>query len=392
MIGDIMRKIILDKGQSPGDIIVFTGAVRDLKTAHPDYQIQINTCCSAIFENNPHITSLDSFLKDPDVVPVRANLEKIGYSNIEKPIEVFRELTKQRKIIAKLQNDKLWHYYHVDTPVNADGTYSKEGILFSAFQKTESKDFDVERYDVPYDDIHNSGWSGRHFSTAYHLQLEKLLGVPVPQTSLLPDIHLSNEEKGWTSQVEDEFGYRGKFWLICPGHKIDYPLKEWGFDNWQSFVDILRDRVQFVSIGEKVAGHSHAALDGVLDLVGKTDLRQLIRLAYHAQGAVCHVTSVMHLMAAWQKPCVVIAGGREPRRWEMYPNHRYLDTNGCLPCCSYDGCWLSGHIALNEETDKMENKRCKQMVGGSPQCMQMIKPERVAEELMNYYLGGMLKF
>ena len=36
----------------------------------------------------------------------------------------------------------------------------------------------------------------------------------------------------------------------------------------------------------------------VLDLRGKTDLRQLIRLVYHAQGVLCPVTLAMHLAAA----------------------------------------------------------------------------------------------
>lgn len=305
------RKIILDKGQAPGDILVFTGAVRDLKKAHPDFEIDVRSPCMAIFENNPYLTPLDQ--TDPD----------------------------------------------------------------------------VEYYDVGYDDIHNCGWSGRHFSTAYHMQLEKLLGVAVPQTDLSPDVHLSDNEKSWVSQVEDAFDYSGPFWLINPGFKADFPLKNWGYPNWQRVVDLLCDRVQFVQVGELSPGHEHQALEGVIDLRGRTDLRQLIRLSYHAQGSACHVTMLMHLMAAWQKPCVIVAGGREPRRWEMYPNHRYIDTCGCLPCCQYNGCWKSGRI---EETDSgIINKKCVNTAGNLPRCMQLIKPERVADEIMMYYNGGVLK-
>jgi ADP-heptose:LPS heptosyltransferase len=131
--------------------------------------------------------------------------------------------------------------------------------------------------------------------------------------------------------------------------------------------------------------HYHPLLKNVLDLRGKTDLRQLIRLTYHAQGAVCGVTALMHMMSAWHKPCVVVSGGREPRRWEQYPMHRFVDTVGWLPCASDNGCWLSGR-----RQDHGENKSCKRMAGNRPLCMQMIDPEWVANEVTGYFRGGVL--
>ena len=106
----------------------------------------------------------------------------------------------------------------------------------------------------------------------------------------------------------------------------------------------LRGASFFVQVGE--AGHHHPALRGVLDLRGKTDLRQLVRLVHHAQGVLCPVTLHMHLAAAVpvkagmprNRPCVVVAGGREPSQWEAYPHHQYIHTNGALPCCDNGGC------------------------------------------------------
>jgi hypothetical protein len=34
---------------------------------------------------------------------------------------------------------------------------------------------------------------------------------------------------------------------------------------------------------------------------------------------------------------------------------------------------------------------CKNLVDGIPKCMTMIKPERIAEEIMMHYEGGILK-
>lgn len=377
-----MREITLDIGFSPGDIVVFTGAVRDLKKAHPEYSITINTCCPAIFDSNPHIEHQAKKRDLPKVAPHANNLTAIGYDWTEPVDSLFARVGRERRMMCALEGEE-YHYYDA----SADGPGA---LLFTAPMEYEIPTSAPEYYRVKYDDIHNSGWSGRHFSTAFHLELEDKLGVEVPQTSLLPDLHLSDEEKARPNQVEREFGYRGPFWLINSGYKSDYPLKDWGYENYQQLVNLLRDRVQFVQVGELPQGgaltHTHMLLEGVLDLRGKTSLRDMIVLSSQAQGVMCGVTMLMHLAAAWRKPAVVIAGGREPRRWEQYPSHRYLDTNGALPCCSYDGCWLSGRTP----DPSGENKLCVRLAGNRPQCMRLITPERVADELLMYYRGGAL--
>src|SRR6202012_5053490 len=95
--------------------------------------------------------------------------------------------------------------------------------------------------------------------------------------------------------------------------------------------------------------HWHPPLKGVINLVGKTNPRQFVRVIHFASGVVCGVTSGMHLAAAVEtpsgrpknRPCVVIAGGREPMQWEAYPHHQYISTNGALWCCDNGGCWKS---------------------------------------------------
>ena len=77
------------------------------------------------------------------------------------------------------------------------------------------------------------------------------------------------------SQVE-ETGYRGRFWVIMAGGKYDFTAKWWDPARYQQVVDHFRGKLLFVQCGE--AGHWHPKLDGVLNLVGKTDTRQFIRL------------------------------------------------------------------------------------------------------------------
>lgn len=378
-----MRHVILDMGYSPGDMVVFTGALRDLKKAHPEIAISIRTCCPAIYEHNPHIQQEHPQRKLPRVQPHANNLAALGFDWTEPADLLFTKVAKARRINCLLYGEE---YRYLDRDI-AD---PDKALLFTSPGKLEVPEDAPEYHQVKYEDIHKSGWSGRHCSTAFHLDLEERLGVSIPQTSLLPDLHLSDEEKQGPTKVEREHGYRGPFWLINAGYKSDTPLKDWGHDNYQSLVYLLRDRVQFVQVGEMPTSgplaHTHEPLEGALDLRGKTSLRELIVLAYHAAGVVSPVSLLMHLAGAWQKPAVVLAGGREPRRWEAYPHHRYLDTCGALPCCSYNGCWLSGR----NPDPSGENKQCRRMAGGQPLCWQLITPQRAADELLLYYRGGVL--
>jgi len=157
----------------------------------------------------------------------------------------------------------------------------------------------------------------------------------------------------------------------------------------------------------------------VLDLRRKTDVRQLIRLVYHAQGVLCPVTALMHLAAAVpvkpgmpkNRPCVVVAGGREPMQWEAYPHHQYIHTNGALRCCDEGGCWKSRTVPLGDgdEKDKpehlcvdvvMKELRHAGIPGGRkgiekyplPRCMDMITAEEVVRRIELYFTGGALKY
>lgn len=234
---------------------------------------------------------------------------------------------------------------------------------------------------MEYPDIHNSGWSGRPFVTAHTLYLAEKLKIKIPSTSLRPDIHLSQDEKLWPSPVLKEHGFAGRYWIINAGVKNDYTLKF--YHRYQEVIDLMKDRVQFVQVGQ--LEHNHPALEGAIDMRGKTDLRQLFRLSYHAEGAVSPVSLQMVVMAALSKPCVVVAGGREPIRWQMTPDHRFLAVNGAIECAQYDGCWKS---------KKADCVNIVSVDGGDrvPLCMEMIRAQDIVRAIDLYYIGKMLTY
>lgn len=259
----------------------------------------------------------------------------------------------------------------------------------------------VKVIDMHYPLVHRSNTSPFHFIHGYMDYLSRTLGKWITPTDFHGDIHLSLLEKSWMSQVEEIVHVRCPFWIIVAGGKLDFTAKWWIQDRWQQVVDRLKDKILFVQCGEK--HHAHLKLTGVIDLVGKTNARQFIRLMHHASGVICPVTYAMHLAAAApmrstppkNRPCVVIAGGREPAQWEAYPHHRFLSTNGCLTCCDNGGCWKSRTVPFGDGDEK-DNSLCDHLVASGhfpkvQQCMDMISVDDVVRAVESYFIGGVCK-
>lgn len=265
----------------------------------------------------------------------------------------------------------------------------------------DEHDPNVRVLPMEYPLIHQCNTRPYHFIHGYVQFLEMQLDVRIPLTEFKGDIHISDLEKSWMSQVE-ELDHFGSFWIMMAGGKYDFTAKWWNPQWYQRVVDHFRGRIQFVQCGE--ASHWHPPLRGVINLIGKTDTRQFVRLMYHADGVVCPVTFAMHLAAAVEtkpgKPrnraCVVIAGGREPSHWEAYPHHQFLHTNGALPCCDQGGCWKSRCQPVGDG-DSKDHDLCVTPVSVRndlqiAKCMHIISPDDVIRAIERYYEGGSLQY
>ncbi len=191
----------------------------------------------------------------------------------------------------------------------------------------------MEIVEAHYPSVLTCGATGLHFIEGWRKDLGDTLGVPIHAGPLRPDLHLNREEREPTNLfVRDD----RPVWLINAGYKLDISCKAWSFARWQQVVDTLPD-IHWVQVGSME--HEHPRLSGVTQLIGQTDLRQLIVLCSQVDGILCGVTATMHLAAAFQKKCVVVAGAREPRSWEAYPGHTYLSNNEQFDCCEKTWAW-----------------------------------------------------
>ena len=225
----------------------------------------------------------------------------------------------------------------------------------------------------------------RHYVESMHDVLARALGRPVPLTRFAPDLHLTDAEKS-----SPPGGIERPYWLVLAGGKRDLTVKWWPTENYQRVVDHLAGCVHFVQAGAG-GDHHHPPLSGVTNVVGRTSLREFLCLVYHADGVVCPVTCAMHAAAAFDKPCVVIAGGREPPHWEMYPAHQYLHTVGQLPCCRGGGCWRARVVPLGDGDRDRDGNLCERPVehpaGPVAACMNMIEPADVVRAVERYLQG-----
>ncbi len=227
-----------------------------------------------------------------------------------------------------------------------------------------------------------------HYLTSFHRRLSAQLGLKLELLRPFGDLHLSETEKSHVPIVDP-------YWVVVAGGKTSNRAKLWPTRYWQALVDqMVNQGIQIVQIGAQLSGHTHPRLSGVLDLVGQTTLREALAVISNASGVICPVTFAMHAAAAFQKRCIVIAGGREPWWWEAYTNspnghfgtkcepvrvpHHFLHTIGHLSCCEKDGCWKTSisHDHNRNARDCL-NPDHEWPIEPTPKCISQILPQMV---------------
>jgi hypothetical protein len=261
-------------------------------------------------------------------------------------------------------------------------------------------DRDVQVIKLEYPLIHKSNEYPVHFIHSFVRDLEVKLGIRIAYSKFQGFIPMGAEEQHWYSAVHEIRGDDPPFWVINAGHKLDFTAKQWEFVRYQQIVDRFPDTV-FVQIGAAEHCHPKLAGDNLINLVGKTDTRQLIRLIYNSFGVITPVSFAMHLAygvpahpryGRKSRAAIVLSGGREPSHWQFGPNVQFLHTCGMLPCCDNGGCWRSRVVPLGDGDEKDRSLCAFPTETQSGQviakCMAMITADEVCNkiEMFNAFL------
>jgi hypothetical protein len=111
--------------------------------------------------------------------------------------------------------------------------------------------------------------------------------------------------------------------------------KQWFPERFQGVVDHLCRDIEFVQLGSA----ADPELSNVLDLRGKTSIRQSASILHHARAYIGNVGFLMHLARAVECPSVIVYGGREAPWQSGYTGNINL-YNGlpCAPCWRWNLC------------------------------------------------------
>ena len=288
--------------------------------------------------------------------------------------------------------------YDVDFHTNFPAIYEHNPHL----TKLRKQDKGVEHHELCYKrGIQSAGRGNKHhFLTWFYKDFTKRTGIELACLHSKTDLHLSDYEK-MTPPVS------GRYWLVFGGGKSDMYTKHWDYGRYQQVVDRLRPHgLRFAQSGATKKNHTHPPMKDVLNLVGWGYVNHMKWQIAHCEGVIAPITCAMHMAAAFDKPCVVIAGGREEPWWEAYTDewgafgpkaapvrvpHKYLHTLGQLDCCEKKGCWKK-KVTKGQGDDKSvcHMPAIRPGLQTIPECMNMITVDHVVEAVMSYYEEGWL--
>lgn len=309
--------------RAPGDTVILTAFIRDLKLARPDFKLCVHaTGADQLLAYNPNLTP-----GNLDIQPIRAEY--------------------------------------------------RDGI-----------------------DACRLRGEHRHCINEFHRDFFRQTDIQVPLTEPRPDLHLSPKEL-----AERPFSY--PYWVVCAGYKSDMPAKGWSAARFQEVIERTSKRgYRWVQVGARPTGrvrHTHFPLKNVVDRVGQTNLRQLMQLVYHSAGVLSGASLCMLLAAAFWKPCVCIAGGRESWHWLSFSRdnpaladaaarvvvpHRVLTTIGQLDCCASRACYAKQVVPPHSATKFPDGYLCQRPAEDAgqvlPECMRLITTDQVIDALESY--------
>jgi ADP-heptose:LPS heptosyltransferase len=252
-------------------------------------------------------------------------------------------------------------------------------------------DEEVKEIEVNYPDINNCVYKPVHFMQAYCNDLSNKLGIPLECTVRKPSIYLSEEEMSYMSRIQEITGKPTRHWLVSCGYKRDYPVKGLSREIIQEVVTHFhRKGITWVQIGD--SRDVHHELDNVINQIGKTSVRELLRLVQTSDFVLCGVTFAYWIAGALEKPCVSIVGGREPIWWLQLPTARLLSTEGQLSCCRYGACWKNAIVQDNG--NRKDYELCEKPVIGKeilPKCISIITADKIIGEIENFIYGGIIQ-
>lgn len=150
----------------------------------------------------------------------------------------------------------------------------------------------------------------------------KNTGLSVIQNTFNIDVYPTNEE---ILNILNKFDINlsKPICLVCAGvHPSINTVKYVGTKKIQTIIDSLKDKITFIQIGDTGNGYIQNRLNNVINLVDKTNVRDLFALMYYSSFVLTGIHSLLHIASMkskFNKNVYVFYGNREcPEYYSTY--------------------------------------------------------------------------
>lgn len=322
------EKILIINPFGIGDCLFTTPAIRAIKDMYPDVLIAYwcNARVKEVFQNNPNIYKIFSL--------TRGDLKKIYRKSWLEGTKVFFSLLysiKKEKFALAL-DFSLDHRYSLYAKML--GIKKRIGFNYKSRGR-----FLTEKIDI-------KGYSQKHI-VDYYMDLLKIIGIK-PQAGHL-ELFVPDAAQIRAKNLLKELGVsQGDLLIaIAPGAGAswgqDAVFKHWPLLNFARLIEkiVIELNAKVILLGdasERPIADSIKSLtkSSFIDLVGKTDLMQLIALVSNCRILVTNDGGPMHIAVAVGTKSVSIFGPVDELVYGPYPEsneHIVIKSNiQCRPC------------------------------------------------------------
>ena len=271
-------KILVIRFSSIGDIVLTTSFLKSIKIKYDNPEIHFLTLekFSSILEMQPDV---DRIIELNSEIGIKGLVELNGYVKLSKYDKVFDLHGSIRSRIITLGLN------------NITSKVKKPRLLrFLLFQ------FHLNLFP--------EGYSA---SVMYHECINDQNALSVPKTELL----VSNIERKTALSVLNDSGAKDNFIVMVPG--AAWPQKQWQINKYNKVIDEILKRtkkrvVMLGTLNDKVCREISLINDKVIDLSGKTEIRQAMAIISLSDTVFGSDTGLLHIAEALNKRITMILG------------------------------------------------------------------------------------
>jgi lipopolysaccharide heptosyltransferase I len=314
-----IRKVLLIKTSSLGDIIHFLPCLRPIHDLYPDAKISmlIQKEYAGLLRNNADIDRF--FFYEP--------LSAGNMSSLQNAVKLIKSLRREQFDVV------IDYQWLMRTSMIAFLSGAPERIGLQNW-KEPSHLFYTRKVYVNHEHIH---------AVERNIHLAEALGARIEKVEFPLTIDSSAQ-----ASVHNLLGDTVDYILLIPASR--WKTKNWPEQHFASLINKLN--MTCVLTGGKgdraIIDRIKAASTSAIDLCGKTDLQQLTALIAGAKAVVSSDSGPMHIAAALDVPLVALFGPTNPVKtgpygWQTGNNMKVITSNApCQPCfkreCSNPFC------------------------------------------------------